>query len=38
MRLTTLKARRTRGDVIEIYKVVNEKEQIYWVNSSNLRR
>ena len=37
MNLTTLNDRRIRGDLIEMYKVVNEQEQIEWVNFPKLR-
>ena len=37
MKLTTLNDRRTRGNIIEMYKVVNEHEQIGWVNFLKLR-
>ena len=37
MILTTLNDRRKRGDLFEMYKVVNEHEQIEWVNFSKLR-
>ena len=37
MRLTTLKDRRKGGDLIEMYKVVNEQKEIDWVNFPNLR-
>ena len=37
MKLTTLNDRRTRGDLIEMYKVVNEQEQIEWMSFPKLR-
>ena len=37
MKLTTLNDRRTRRDLIEMYKVVNEHEQIEWVSFPKLR-
>ena len=37
MILTTLNDRRTRGDLIEMYKVINEQEQIEWMRFRKLR-
>ena len=37
MKSTTLNDRRIRGDLIEMYKVVNEQEHIEWVNFTKLR-
>ena len=37
MKFTTLNDRRTRGDLIEMYKVVNEQEQIKWDNFLKLK-
>ena len=37
MNLKTLNDMRIRGDLIEMYKVVNEQEQIEWVNFPKLR-
>ena len=37
MRLATLKERLLRGDIIEIYKIVNEQEEIDWIKFPNLR-
>ena len=37
MKLATLNDKRTRGDLIEIYKVVNEQEPNEWVNFPKLR-
>ena len=35
--LTTLKDRRLRGDLIEMYKVISSRESIEWVKPVNLR-
>ena len=37
MKLTTLNDRRTRGDFIEMCKVVNEQEQIEWVTFPEIK-
>ena len=37
MKLRTVNDSRIRGDLIEIYKVANEQEQIEWVNFPKLR-
>ena len=34
--LTTLKDRRLRGDLIEMYKVISRRESIEWVKPLNL--
>ena len=36
--MTTLKDRRLRGDLIEIYKVTSRRESINWVKQLNLRK
>ena len=36
--LTTLKYRRLRGDLIEMYKVTSSRESINWVKPLNLRK
>ena len=36
--LTSLKDRRLRGDLIEMYKVMSSKESINWVKAPNLRK
>ena len=36
--LTTLKDRRLRGDLIEMYKVTSSRESINWVKPLNLRK
>ena len=36
--LTTLKERRLRGDLIEMYKVISSRESIEWVKPLNLTR
>ena len=36
--LITLKDRRMRADLIEMYKVISSRESIDWVKPSNLRR
>jgi hypothetical protein len=38
LRLTTLKDRRLRGDLIEMYKVMCGRESINWVKPLNLRK
>ena len=35
--LSTLKDKRLRGDLIEIYKVISSRESIQWVKSLNLK-
>ena len=37
MKFTTLNDMRIRGDLFEMYKVVNEQEQIKWGNFPKLR-
>ena len=34
--MTTLEKRRVRGDLIQVYKVVNEVEQVSWLNEPHL--
>ena len=36
--ITTLKDRRIRGDLIEMYKVMSSRESIDWVKPLNLRK
>ena len=36
--MTTLKDRRIRGDLIEMYKVMSSRESIDWVKPLNLRK
>ena len=36
--LTTLQERRMRGDLIETYKVLSNRESIYWMKPLNLRK
>ena len=36
--LTTLKERRLRGDLIEMYKVISNRENINWVKPLDLRK
>ena len=37
MRLTTLKERHITEDLVEMYKAVNEQEEINWINCPKLR-
>ena len=37
LKLTSLKDRRIRGDIIEIYKIVKGNEGIEWVKTPRLR-
>ena len=36
--MTTLKDRRIRGDLIEMYKVMSSRESIDWMKPLNLRK
>ena len=38
MQLTTPKERWERGDVITIYKIINNLEEIYWTKSDNEKK